>query len=483
MRYLSEIRDKDGHSLPFLVDKIENIGKYSFLFCDEETQKNVNDEETQKAVDDKELQELLDDEEQQEFLDIDLWDLRQIHNWGILRSYSLTSYPMPIPHSSSNCLGLTTFKQKEYVGAERKEIEYVAAAVHNENTVKLYSFIEFIGYNFSPVFVYDDSDICYEFICNKKVVSNTPSLTVELANNTNIIGECGSVVIRVFNGMYRICGEENMAYTLYDFLLNLCRVCMLNVMSYKTIHLVNTFNRRDIMTIKLAQTPEAKLFFNKMYERSKYSFIRYVSNIRVDGNYVDYATWPCASNMVVSTRNLDKKATEEVNDVPIGDSDFPINDCYGFSPRQRNGDYFIVRHTAPAAQLYKYIKSAKTCSGAPEATSYGDCRLHEQVSFKLPQDAATRTLQIGCWSTEIELYKPFGSVVYIKDRGDVAPKYLSLYDFLIFVCKSIHLNVMAYGTVQIYSDVGFDKTEIIFDHEVEGADRFFTKMYTLKGLE
>ena len=42
MRYLTEIRDKDGYLFPFLFDKIENIGEYSFSAYDIVTQKTVD---------------------------------------------------------------------------------------------------------------------------------------------------------------------------------------------------------------------------------------------------------------------------------------------------------------------------------------------------------------------------------------------------------------------------------------------------------
>lgn len=409
MRYLTEIRDENGRLLPFLFVEIEDIGKYSFSAYDTETQKTV---------------------------DVD---------------------------TKSNCLGITTF--------EWDEIEYVVAAVHNKNAAELCRFVEFTDTQsiYTRPYVHDDSDICYEIDRDRNVISNTTTLTVELDEETMVLGECGSVVARMLSVVLRKPGEENRAYTLYDFLLNLCRVCMLNVMSYEVIRLVDTIGSA-IMTIKLVHSPEADEFFTKMYVRAwGNSFTRYVSDIRVDGKHVDHAIWPCESNLVVTTKNMDTGVTEEV-------SDFPIDDCYGFSPKQYNGNHVIVCHSAQAARLYKYIKLAKTYLTIPESSPDADsCYLYESANFNTPHDAPLRMLRLDseCSDDLIGLYEPCGSVVCVENVDQTFVKYLSLYDFLILLCRSVKLNIMSYGTVQIHTMLC--DTEIIFDHGKE-ADRFFTKM-------
>jgi len=403
VRYLTEIRDKDGHSFPFLFVKIEKIGKYSFSAYDTETQKTV---------------------------DVD---------------------------TQSNCLGITTFK--------REEIEYVVAAVHNKKAAELYRFVECI----------DTQPIMSLPLSETNVVPNTLTLPISLHETMRILGEYGSVVIRMSRAFM---AQKNMAYTLYDFLLNLCRENMKNVMSYETIRLVNIngMGRGDIMTIKLVHNPEANEFFRKMYARAWGSgFTQYVSDIRVDGKHVDHAIWPCVSNVVVITKNMDTGVTEEV-------INFPIDDCYGFSPRWRDGDCLIVCHTAQTAQLYKYIKSVKTYSeDIPEEIQYpvvDFCILGDCANFNVPQDAATRTLTLRSLVKDIYIYEPCGSTVRIDDYS---VQYLSLYDFLILMCRLTGLNIMSYGTVRISCEGTLSDIEIMFHHGVE-ADRFFSKMYILDAL-
>lgn len=406
MRYLTEIRDKDGRLPLSLLDKIEDIGKCSFSAYDEDVQKTV---------------------------DVDI---------------------------RSNCLGITTFKDNE--------IEYVAAAVHNENTAKLYRFIEFIGtqpISTSDYVPDDDSDICFEVQCDRNRVLNAPTLTVKLANSTMVLGEWCSVVIRGASS-WSYCG----VYTIYDFLLELCRAHMLNFMHYETIRLVDT---TAMMTIKLVHSSEADSFFTEMYELSTGSGIkRYVSKIQVDGECIPYAIWSRVSNTVVTTTNMDTGVTEEV-------SDFPIDDCYGFSPRRNNGTCVIVCHTPPAVQLYKYIELAKT---RRKGITVPPGFWVEYADFKLQQDDETKTLKIIVKGTAIKLYEPCSSVVYVKNFRSSSYKFISLYDFLISLCKLTDLNVMLYDTVKITSDCWVGETEIRFRHERE-ADRFFLKMYMLKALE
>ena len=414
MRYLTEIRDKDGHSSHFLFVRADSIGKYSFTAYDPETQKTV---------------------------DINI---------------------------RSNCLGITTsIERDEYEG---EYAEFVVAAIHNKNTAELHRFFEFV--DTQPInYTHDGSDICFETHRDDNEVSNTSTLTVILGEFTRVLGVQGSVVIRMLDAYVRKDGEENRAYTLYDFLLNLCSVCMLNVMSYETIRLVGG---HAIMTIKLAHSTEAERFFNEMYERAwGNSFSWYVSDIHVDGDRADYAIWPCASNLVVTIKNIDTGETKKV-------SDFPIDDCYGFCPRLYNGDYLILCHTARAARLYKYIKLAKTYLTLPERNSDADvCYWGERADFETPQDAATRTLSITLMGTDtlVGLYDPCGSVVCVEDVYQTFVKYQSLYDFLISVCSSTRLRIMAYRTVRIECRLG--STEIVFDHGEE-ADWFLKRMYVFR---
>ena len=200
--------------------------------------------------------------------------------------------------------------------------------------------------------------------------------------------------------------------------------------------------------------------------------MKYVSDIKVNGEPLGFAMWPWAQyTVIITTHDIETGATEEV-------SDFPIDDCYGFSPRLYNGNHVIVCHSAQAAQLYKYIKLAKTYLTIPESSPDADYYLDmlEDENFNTPLNAATRTLKLdseGCSDALIMLYEPCGSVVYVGNVDQTSVKYLSLYDFLILLCRSVNLNIMSYGTVQIHPRLGY--TEIIFDHGKE-ADRFFTKM-------
>lgn len=197
--------------------------------------------------------------------------------------------------------------------------------------------------------------------------------------------------------------------------------------------------------------------------------MKYVSDIKVNGKSVDYAIWPCVSNMVVTTQNMDTGVSEEV-------SDFPIDDCYGFSSKQRGDNYFIVHHTARAAQLYKYIKWVKTYSGIPARSSDVDFYfLGSHANFDKPQNAAARALEIDCYIKKIEFCEPFGSVVGMRCEDHF--KCSSLYDFLIWLCGSTDLNIMSYGAVLFCNrHYNYNNAEIIFDHGAE-ADRFFIKMY------
>lgn len=447
MKYLIEIRRKYGHSLPSLLITTSDVFDFADLSV------SVYDSETQRIVD----------------VDLDSqYDLHKVHKgWaGPLPSYSFA----PVD-AVSNCLGIASFYQGCF--------EYVAAAVYNKNTVKFYDYVESIDTQPIPPsgYVHDGSNIYYEMHHDKNVVLKTSTLTIMLSEYTRILGECGSVVARLCKNDLTL-SHWNRAYTLYDFLLDLCRECFLNVMSYETIRLVDIHGSGVIMTIKLAHNTEAKSFFVEMYERSlDNSFKWYVSDIQVDGEQTDYATRPCVSNMVVTMKNMDTGVTEKI-------SDFPIDDCYGFSPRQYNDNLFIVRHTKSASQLYKYIKFAKTYWEAPKISSDARvCYLGERAKFEPPPDPATKTLAIDVGLTSIYLYEPCGSVVYVRNWRDNFLKYLSLYDFLIFLCKLTHLNIMSYRIVHIFSTGVVGETEIIFDHEVEGADRFFLKMYMLKALE
>ena len=444
MRYLSEIRDKDGHSLPFLVDKIENIGKYSFSIYDEETQETV---------------------------DVDTKDLQPIHavQTGFLPSYSLAFHSSPILHSLFNCLGITVIKTHVYMD---EEVEFMAAAVHNKDAAKLYRFIEFIETqstwdrtNFD-----DDSDIYFEI----------DTMSVSL-NRPIILGEYAPFVV-----IMNIVENRYWAYTLYDFLLDLCRLHKLNVMSYETIRIANISAYSEgttptfVTTIKLLHNSEADRFFTEMYARIWGNGIKwYVSKIQVDGKPVDHAIWPCASNLVVTTKNIETGEEKRI-------SDFPIDDCYGFSSWQPEGGCIIVPHTSPAAQLYKYMKWPKIYLEQHERISGADrCRWDVCANIDTLQDAEKKTLEILTSYYTIKLCEPCGSVICVKTFEE--DKYLSLYDFLISVCRSTKLSIMAYSTVQFIHETVDDlhsiaTAEIMFDHGKE-ADRFFTKMFMQAMIE
>lgn len=205
--------------------------------------------------------------------------------------------------------------------------------------------------------------------------------------------------------------------------------------------------------------------------------MKYVSDIKVNGKPLGFAKWPWAQYTVtITTHDIDTGATEEV-------SDFPIDDCYGFA-RLYEGTCFMARHTDRDAQLYKYIRSTKAYQGPPMLNCDTDsCSIYERADtsqFNMT-DAPSRVLQVYSKGILVGMLGPYSSVVLVANKEDSLFRIFSLYNFLISVCRSTGLNIMAYGAVCFFDDEVCRSTEIAFSHGDE-ADRFFLKMYMMEAF-
>ena len=257
MKYLTEIRDKNGKTLPFLFDKIENIGKYSFSADDTETQKTVDNKGIQKAVDD-ETQMTVDDPK-------DFQPIHSIGGRGLLLSYS---FP-PILPSPYDCLGLTTVMFEDGYGQFDEESdgehEYVVAAVQNKNAAQLCKYIKSAKTDWELPDRRSDADTCYLYkhenfelpkdAETRTLVIYSSPVTIELC------GPCGSVVMwsDPYNGFYNY-----KCQSLYDFLIEVCKLTRLDIMAYKTVQ----FIPEDVFApteITFHHGKEANRFFTKMY--------------------------------------------------------------------------------------------------------------------------------------------------------------------------------------------------------------------------
>ena len=169
--------------------------------------------------------------------------------------------------------------------------------------------------------------------------------------------------------------------------------------------------------------------------------MKYISDIKVNGKSVDYTKYPLndTDNVTITIHDIETGETEKFNNI-----DFLIADCYGFADGPDCLDYYFTRHTNVTVQLYKYIKWVKIYEGTSMLPSgSADSCISDM------QDAPSRVLEVYCGNDQVYPFRPLGSSVGLLGDGTV----LSLYNFLISMCRGTNLNIMAYGAVRFfYSD-------------------------------
>lgn len=198
--------------------------------------------------------------------------------------------------------------------------------------------------------------------------------------------------------------------------------------------------------------------------------MKYISDIKVNGKPVDFTKCPelDTDDVTITIHDIETGETEEFNNI-----DFFIADCYGFADGPDCLECYFTRHTNVTVQLYKYIKWVKIYKGTSMLPSGSADSCVSDM-----QDAPSRVLEVYCGNNEVYPFRPFGSSVGLLGDGTV----LSLYDFLISICRAINLNVMAYGVVRFFDSGEYRCIEIAFSHEYE-AEKFFRKMYVMGNPE
>lgn len=144
----------------------------------------------------------------------------------------------------------------------------------------------------------------------------------------------------------------------------------------------------------------------------------------------------------------------------------------GFNPVTCS--YGAVIHTKKTFKLYDYIDAAfMIMNEKPQV--FENCDAFTICDGKASFQKRYDILDIDLDYLRTGLFGD-GTIVGVKDNLFHGREMLfSLYDFLVFICKQTHINLMQYSIVQFKNSTLSRYIQIWFKHSVE-ADRFFTKM-------
>lgn len=147
--------------------------------------------------------------------------------------------------------------------------------------------------------------------------------------------------------------------------------------------------------------------------------------------------------------------------------------CDGFSSH-----HIAVTHTQKSALLHKYIRVSSTKMGFPPRNPEpADVMVypHNFVANIRDENVVPKKLDI---LMSVQTLSLNDSVVVWEDVliDNSGPIICTLYDFLIFLCRHMDLNIMKYKTVQFESRNQRWFSQIDFADTKE-AERFFSKMW------
>lgn len=160
----------------------------------------------------------------------------------------------------------------------------------------------------------------------------------------------------------------------------------------------------------------------------------------------------------------------------------PITETLGVGLCPEDNTGYVVKHSIKTASLHQYLHTWK-CQYSVKVHRLENA----DTLFYKPLFGGTNkrsnVIEVQMADHKLSVFGTRGSVVRFMDSettsmyvGGYSRATYTLYDFLILMCRSLKVNLMAYEYIRFMSKVHCWVVTLGLKHDVE-ADRFWTKMW------